>query len=120
CAYDPLEVVDALGVHRQVDELKRRADALLGWGANYVHLVMDARALPDGRVQYRNVADDPAYFDAIAELVDHLTARQVYVLLYLHDDPCLGETPGSTPAQPRHIGAVGPACDRVWTVLATR
>ncbi len=119
CSYTPLELRDGTGLHRQADAVKQRADELIGWGANYIHLVMDSYAVANGRVQYQNVVNDPLYLNAIREIVGYITARQVYVLLYLHDDPCLGETPGSTPQAPRHIGAPGPDCDAVWETLAT-
>lgn len=73
-----------------VDEVLRRIDVLTDqWHANLVRLLLES--YPDrgpGRMHYRNVLDDDAYFRDVMRIVGHVgTKRGVYVLVALWQDP---------------------------------
>ncbi len=78
-----------------VAEVTRRIDALIDdWHATFVRLLLEsypnAGAGP-GRVHYRNVLEDEAYFRDVIRTVEHIgTKPGAYVLLSLWHDPTFG------------------------------
>jgi len=70
CSFGPVNAA-------QIAEVDRRADTLISWGANYIHLVMDSYAQSGGRVQWQNVTQDSAYLDSIKQIVKHITDQKV-------------------------------------------
>ncbi len=77
-----------------VDEVKRRIDELVdSWGADLIRLLLES--YPDnsgGQVQWQGVLDDPAYLQAIIDIVDHIgTKPNLYVLLSLWVEPTVSD-----------------------------
>ncbi len=74
-----------------VAEVKRRIDeAVDQWGANFVRLLLESYAAPDGKSQWRGVLDDPAYLANLREIVAYATGkRDVYVLVSVWHDPTI-------------------------------
>jgi endoglucanase len=93
-----------------VAEVKRRIDeAVDQWGANFLRLVLESYASPDGKTQWRSILDDPAYLADLRQIVAHVgTKRDVYLLVSLWHDPTLN-------------AAGWPTADtnRVWQRIAT-
>ena len=78
-----------------VDEVLRRIDTLVDeWHATFVRLLLESypdRGPNPGRAHYRNVLEDPEYFNDVMRIVGHIgKKRGVYVLISLWHDPSLG------------------------------
>ena len=78
-----------------VEEVLRRIDTLVDeWHATFVRLLLESypdRGPNPGRAHYRNVLEDPEYFNDVMRVVGHIgKKRGVYVLISLWHDPSLG------------------------------
>ncbi|HPF40865.1 MAG TPA: cellulase family glycosylhydrolase [Phycisphaerae bacterium] len=91
-------------------EVMRRADELIDrWGANFVRLTLESHApgsQPFAKHGDSILADD-AYFSSIIDIVRHMTAKGVVVLVSLWIEPTFDE-----------FGAPTVETDNVWRKLA--
>ena len=100
CVLDPPNVAE---VKRRIDE------AVDQWGSNFLRLLLESYAAPNGRTQWRGVLDDPGYLANLREIVAYATAkRDVYVMISLWQDASIG--PDGSPT---------PDTNRVWQKLAS-
>lgn len=73
-----------------VGEVKRRIDELVSWGATFIRLDLESYPTQDGRLHWRGVLEDPAYFADVREIVRHVgTKPGVYVMVSLWHDPSI-------------------------------
>ncbi|GMU61405.1 MAG: hypothetical protein AMXMBFR34_31680 [Myxococcaceae bacterium] len=97
-----------------VNEVKRRIDELVAWGANFIRLDLEAYASDDGYRHvnnYRSVLLDAAYGQQIRDLVQYIgTKPGVYVLVSAWIDPSIGNLGWPTLAP-------GTGTDATWTRL---
>ena len=75
-----------------VNEVKRRIDEAVAWGASFLRLTLESYAQSNGRVHWRGVLDDGDYLADIQEIVAHVASKPgVYVMLSLWIDPSIDE-----------------------------
>jgi hypothetical protein len=71
-----------------VDEVKRRIDEAVSWGADFLRLDLESYGSAQGRVHWRGILDDATYRDHVQEIVRYIgTQPGVYVLVSLWSDP---------------------------------
>ena len=73
------------------EEVKRRADELVAWGATFLRLDLESYATSGGRTHWASVLEDSAYLSDMVDIVRHIEAKPgVYVLVSLWADPSFG------------------------------
>jgi hypothetical protein len=92
-----------------VNEVKRRVDEAVSWGATFLRLNLESYGSSGGRVHWQNVTQDATFLDHVIEIVDHIgTHPGVYVLVSLWHDPTFNS-----------MGWPTAATIPVWELLAT-
>jgi hypothetical protein len=79
--------------HSRVDEVKRRLDELVKWGANFIRLTLESQA-SSGYTNYRPVSQDPQFLADIKEICDYVKTKPgLYIEVSLWIDSSFSTSP---------------------------
>lgn len=79
--------------HSRVDEVKRRLDELVKWGANFIRLTLESQA-NSGYANYRPVSQDPQFLADIKEICDYAATKPgLYIEVSLWIDSSFSTSP---------------------------
>lgn len=77
----------------RVDEVKRRLDELVKWGANFVRLTLESEA-GSSYANYKPITEDPQYLADIKEIADYAATKPgLYIEVSLWVDSTFSTTP---------------------------